>query len=713
MRRSRVLVVAAGLFLAALVVWLRVGWLQLVRHAYYTERADLNQEQRVPLPPVRGQLLDRNGRPLARDLVTYSVSAAPREMRNPHATARDLARALGLEARALERAFAARPRFLWVARRVPPDRGQRVADWGRSGIYIVPETQREYPLGPAMAEILGRTNLDNVGVEGLELQFDQELRGRPGWQTLFRDGRGRTHTLERGMKRNPDDGRSVVLTLDRELQSIVEAHLARAVDTLNAARGFALFLDPRTGEILAAANFPHLPPGRARNWNFTDQFEPGSTYKAVVAGAALEEGVARPDQWFEASATGTALIAPNALFHDVHKQAACTLRDAVRWSSNIVMGRLALLVGSERLYRYSTLLGFGSLTGLSFPGEAGGRLRSPDHWSLRSCPTIAIGHEISVTPLQLALAYAAIANRGTLMQPMIVREIRDAQGGAVRRFSPRLSRRVFSERTARLLCEMLGAVVDSGTARAARVPGLSVAGKTGTAQKYDAAVHTYGRGMYLSSFVGFAPADDPRVVGVVVIDEPRGKQHYGGEVAAPVFREVLLDLRRLPQGPLEDGVTRVAERPPAPAAVTVPDLRMLQRSSVEARLSEFGLRVRFRGQGTRVQSQEPAFGQAVEPGTSVTAWLSAPEDTAEQRLPDLTGMSLRAALRQLTRLKVRAHIEGVGVVARQLPRAGTALPLDCECRLWCAPVMASAVGVDSGASGPDWLATDRSRNGEP
>jgi cell division protein FtsI/penicillin-binding protein 2 len=370
LRKSRVLVVAAGLLLGLLLVWLRAGWLQLMRHAHYTERAEKNQEHRVLLRPVRGELLDRHRRPLARDLLTYTIAAAPREMKNPRATARDLARALRLEPKALERAFATKPRFVTVARKVPPALGQRIARWGRHGIYVSVETQRSYPLGAAAGEIVGRTNIDNEGIEGLELELDQELRGLAGWTTLYRDGWGRSFALERGDRRRPQNGRHAVLTLDLDLQSIVEARLGRAVDTLKAARAFALFLDPRTGEILAAVNVPHPPPGRARNWNFSDQFEPGSTYKIVVAGAALEEGIAEPDQWFEAAADGAAQITPDAVFHDVHKEARYTFRDAVRWSSNIVMGRLALQVGAERLYRYSTALGFGTLTGIGFPGEA-------------------------------------------------------------------------------------------------------------------------------------------------------------------------------------------------------------------------------------------------------------------------------------------------------------------------------------------------------
>jgi cell division protein FtsI/penicillin-binding protein 2 len=696
MRKSRVLMAAAGLFLGLAGLWIRVAWLQIVEHAHYEARAERNQEQRVLVPPVRGNLLDRHGKPLARDLLTCSISAAPREMTDPGHTARDLARVLDMDAQKLARAFTARPRFLWVARRVSPTLGEEISGWKRRGVFVSIERRRDYPLGNAAAEVLGRTNVDNVGVEGLELQFDDQLRGAAGWETLFRDGRGRTLQLERGLKRSPENGRHVVLTIDSDLQAILESHLARAADTLHAMRAFGLFLDPQTGEILAAANVPHLAEGRARNWIVTDQFEPGSTFKIVVAGASLEEGTARPDQWFEASESGQALMAPGAIFHDVHKAAGYTFRDAVRWSSNIVMGHLGILLGPQRLYRYAVNLGFGGITGLEFPGEASGRLRTPEHWSARSCPTIAIGHELSVTPLQLALAYAAVANGGVLMQPMLVREIRDDDGNVVRRYTPRAARRVFSPTTTRLLNGMLEMVVDSGTAKAARVPGLEIAGKTGTAQKYDAAARTYGRGMYVSSFAGYAPAEEPSLVGVIVIDEPRGKHYYGGEVAAPVFREVMLDLRRLPHGPLAPDITQIAARPPSPAPVMVPDVRLLPPRAAEERLEDVELRAHVVGTGARVLAQQPAAGEQVERGASVTVWLAAPADSTPA-LPDLAGVPVREALRRLTALEVPARIHGQGVVQRQLPVAGTPLPIAGACELWCVPGLVTSPAADARA----------------
>jgi membrane peptidoglycan carboxypeptidase len=383
-------------------------------------------------------------------------------------------------------------------------------------------------------------------------------------------------------------------------------------------------------------------------------------------------------------------VAPGAVFHDIHKEASYTFRNAVRFSSNIVLGRLGLKLGAERLYRYSTALGFGSLTGVDFPGEAAGRLRSPDRWSQRSAPTIAIGHELSITPLQLVLAYASVANGGVMMRPMLVREVREPGGRTIRRYSPQASHRVFSEHTTEQLREMLTAVVDSGTARAARVSGLRVAGKTGTAQKYDAAVGTYGKGLYLSSFVGFAPADGPRLVGVVVIDEPRGRRYYGGEVAAPVFREVLSDLRRVPGAPLESGISQVAVRPPAPAPVTVPDLRLLPPRAAERTLADYHLAAHFIGAGPRALAQDPTPGTAVERGARVSVWLAPPQDSAGARLPNLVGLSVREALRQLGLRQVAPRIVGQGRVVSQDPPAGTPLPVSTPCVLHCQPGLSVA-----------------------
>ncbi len=688
--------VAAGLLAGFALLWLRAGWLQVVMHAHYAARAERNQEHRILIKPARGNLLDRHGRLLARDLQTYSISAAPREMDDPAATARSLARILKLDVRRLQKKFRQRPAYVAVARQVTPEIAEKVEAIKGRGLYLTRETQREYLLGDAAEELIGCTDVDNNGIAGLELQLDDELSGSAGWATMFRDGRGHVMSLPRGLRRNPTDGNSAVLTIDADLQSILETHLARAVDTLQAKHAFGVFIDPRTGEVLASVSVPHEGPGRGRNWAFVDQYEPGSTFKIVVAGAALEDGVVTPNQYIEASETGVARVAPGAVFRDTHREAGYSFFDAVRYSSNIVMGKVAVMVGDEEMYRYATAMGFGSMTGIDFPGEAGGTLRSPARWSARSAPTIAIGYEVSVTALQLALAYGAVANGGVLMTPQLVREVRDVDGRVVRRMTPRASHRVLSQHTSATLLEMLTAVVDSGTAKAARVPGLRIAGKTGTARKYDAQDGGYTQRKYHASFAGIAPADDPVLVGVIVVDEPSGRHYYGGDAAAPVFREVIKDLCRLPDGPLTTDPSRVAVRPPAPAPVTVPDVRLMRPEGVRRELAREGLRARFIGRGPRALAQAPAAGHAVEKGAAITVYLAAPDDSASKVMPDLAGLTIREALRVLSAVGMVPQVSGSGLVARQRPAPGAPLDPHADCMIWCRNGV-SDVDTESGA----------------
>ncbi len=692
MRKSRVLVVAAGLFMILATLWIRAAWIQTVRHGQYEARAQENQQVRKKVLPKRGELRDRKGRVLARDMRVSHVAVYRPQLTDAGRAARELAPLLGIDAKVLKRTLSGDRGYHWLKRDLAPEVGARIRALRIEGIAVEDETRRQYPLGDATLEVLGRTNRDNVGVDGLEYQFDQELGGQTGWVTLVpTGGRSSVQLLLPGAERRAArDGATLQLTIDAELQQIVEHHLAKAVDSLDAVRGFALFMDPWTGEILASACYPHLEAGKAKNWNFTDQYEPGSTFKVVTAGAVIEERLARLDEYFTASTHGRVEIVPGCFIKDSHGRAGYTFFDSMVESSNIVLGKLGVRLGAERLHRYSTSLGFGSLTGLEFPGETAGRLRPVSAWQPRSTPTISIGHELSVTPLQLALAYGAIANGGVLMEPQLMRELRDSDGRVNRRWSPQPSHRVFQPQTTEALRRMLTAVVDSGTATRAGVPSLSVAGKTGTAQKFDPRTKRYGAGMYIGSFAGFAPAEDPRLVGVVVIDEPRAGQYYGGQVAAPVFREIVLDLLRSPSRMLEGKPSAIAARPPAVPEVIAPDLRLLPIREAERRLRDAGLRGDFLGTGPRVLSQSPAAGQPVERGAAVVAHLSAPSDSTGQRLPDLIGLSAREALRLLSSHSVPSSVRGTGLVVRQDPPAGTPLPLKGTCRIECSPVPPTA-----------------------
>ncbi|MGH7725168.1 MAG: peptidoglycan D,D-transpeptidase FtsI family protein, partial [Candidatus Eiseniibacteriota bacterium] len=575
--RRRIFPAAVLVLLAGAAVLLRLGFLQLVRHGHYAARAEVNQQERVAIAPVRGEVRDRDGRLLAQDLRTYSLYAVPRNMKDPSRMARRLARALDLDGEKLAREFKRRRGFCWVVRHRTPDLEQMFADstQGKRGwesVFLQSETRRSYPAGEPLAQLVGGADVDNRGVEGVEYQFDHVLSGRQGWRTVLRDGRSRLIGMPGWAHRNPVDGHSIALTVDADIQSVVCQRLKSAVDSLGATKAIAVVLDPWTGEILAAGSEPQPDEPPYRNQAFTDQFEPGSTFKMVVFAASLEENLVKPTDVFDGEEG--AFNFGGFTIHDTHPYGRITVADAIRVSSNIIAGKLGLKAGNRVLYEYATAFGFGALTGVEFPGEAPGLLRHPARWSGRSLPTIAMGHELSVTALQLGLAYGAIANGGTLMAPQILKSESDPQGRVLQRAEPRPLRRVISPETASKMRGFLQAVVDSGTATRAALGWAPVAGKTGTAQKFDVALHSYKTGRYLASFVGFLPANDPRLVCVVMVDEPK-KGYYGGDVAAPVFRKIMEDLYRLRGGPLAPAPERVRYERPRPRDVVVPGVRML------------------------------------------------------------------------------------------------------------------------------------------
>jgi len=689
--RRRLAPAAVVVLLAGVCVLARLAFLQVLRHGYYTARAEINQQERIQLPPERGEIRDRRGNLLAQDRRTYSLIAVPRNMPDAPRMARRLARALHLDEKKLVAEFQRRPNYCWVVRQQPPELAEMFADSthaknGWTSVFLQGETRRSYPAGEPLAQLVGRADLDNVGVEGLEYQFDSILRGQQGWRTVLQDGRGRQIGMPGWSSKNPVNGHSIALTIDSDIQSVVCERLRAAVDSLGALKAIAVVLDPWTGEILAAASEPQPEEPPFRNEAITDQFEPGSTYKMVVVSAALEEHDATPTTLFDACQG--ACDFGGFVIHDSHPHGVLTLADAVRYSSNIVAAKLGIKIGSRAMYEYSTAYGFGALTGVEFPGEATGLLRHPDRWSARSLPTLAYGHELSVTALQLGLAYSAVANGGTLMAPQLLAAEYDAKGALVNKAEPRPLRRVISGETAATVRTFLQSVVDSGTATRAQLAWAHVGGKTGTAQKYDTALHTYHNGKYLASFVGFLPVEAPRLVCVVMVDEPK-KGYYGGDVAAPVFKKIMEDLYRLRGGPLAPEPAQVVALRPRPVAVLVPSVRALPLNRAREALQDAGFRARVDGNGSRVLTQSPPAGARAERGALVV--LSTVP--ALGGVPNVVGMTVRQALTELTSVAMPAQVVGRGVVVRQDPPAGSLAVKGRSCVLVCEEREALAVAA--------------------
>lgn len=548
--RGRIIAVFLVMGLGFGLVAGRLFYLQVFRAGDLSERAERQQQRIVKLEPKRGTIFDRKGRELAVSLDVDSVYGVPALVEDPAQLAKRLAIILQEDPASIRKRLSNDRRFVWLSRKIDPARAEKIKALGIREVGLITESRRFYPKKDLAGPMLGFTNIDNEGIEGIELAYDRELRGVGGWVLAERDAFGRT-VFPGGpgfQFRLPRPGKDIVLTIDEVIQHIAEKELDRAVRETRAKGGVLIVMVPQTGEILALAvrsssNRPFNPnspknyrPSDWRNRAVTDAFEPGSIFKPILAAAALEEHIVHPLERFDCSA-GKIQVADRVI-NDAKRHGVLTFTDVIAESSNVGTIKVAQKVGKERFFRYITSFGFGRKTGIDLPGEISGLVKDYRLWSGVSLGSIAIGQEIGVTAIQVASAYAAIANNGILMKPYIVREIIDREGREGRRFAPQQAGRAVSAETSAKLAKMLERVVTNGTGQKAKPAGYSAAGKTGTAQKVDPKTGLYSKKEYVSSFVGFTPIKDPSLVILVMIDTPEGTNVWGGSVAAPVFKAV-------------------------------------------------------------------------------------------------------------------------------------------------------------------------------
>jgi cell division protein FtsI (penicillin-binding protein 3) len=533
------------------LVALRLVYLQVYQRAALTVRAERQQERVVKLDPKRGTIYDRMGRELAVSLDVDSVYGVPSGIDNPRAVAQQLSRILREDRRGLEQRLAGNKQFVWLSRKVEPGRAEKIRELGNKEIGLRLEAKRFYPKKALAGPVLGFLGMDNQGLEGLELAYDKALRGVSGWVLAEKDAMGRT-VFPGGsgfQYRLPKPGHDIILTIDEVIQHIAEKELDAALASSRAKGGVCLVMNPQTGEVLALsvrsglngkqAFNPNEPqrskPAEWRNRAVTDAFEPGSIFKPILAAAALEERVVHPLEPIDCSAGKIQLA--DRVIRDAHENGVLTFTDVIADSSNVGTITVALRLGKERFAKYISAFGFGKRTGVDIPGEISGQLKDYHLWSGVSIGSIAIGQEIGVTPIQMASAYCALANGGMLMKPYIVSEIVDA-GGEGKKFQAQTMGRAITGETCAKLNKILQRVVEAGTGQKARPAGYTAAGKTGTAQKIDVRTGKYSQKDYVSSFVGFTPANSPKLVILVMVDTPEGTVHYGGSVAGPVFKAV-------------------------------------------------------------------------------------------------------------------------------------------------------------------------------
>lgn len=541
MNKKRAIILNTAIIFSFFLISLRLVDLMILSHKHLSDRAKLQHIKVEDIQVRRGIIFDRNGRELALNLDLESLYCDPEGLHLDNRSVLRLASAIAKKPEVILAKIPSEGRFAWIERKLEPGTADRVRGLNIKGLGLLPEAKRVYPKGKLASHILGFVGIDNQALEGIELRYDRYLN-KGGGKVLFeRDANGKT--LSSGVDIEAK-GNNVVLTIDEGLQYIVEKEIEKAMVRWKAAAASAIMMDPFTGEILALANRPTYDPnnpGRAnpsdiRNRAITDCYEPGSTFKLVVGIAALEEKIARPDTLFDVSA-GYIEVGGKAI-RDAHKHGILTFEEIIQKSSNVGSVMVGIRLGKERLYKYARLLGFGERTGVDMPGEVSGWIRPPERWSGTSIGAISIGQEVAVTPLQVLRAYSAIANGGFLVRPYVVSKIISPEGKVLVSFENSEKKHIISTRTAEIFKEVLKSVVDEeGTGRSASIEGNKVAGKTGTAQVMDPKTKRYSREKFVSSFVGFVPADNPRLAMVVVIYEPKG-QIYGGMVAAPVFREI-------------------------------------------------------------------------------------------------------------------------------------------------------------------------------
>lgn len=555
--KLRLLILTCFISIVFVVVIARLADIMILNHSFYAQMAKMQQVKIEEMPLKRGFIFDRRGRELAVNLDVESIYCNPSDIpeHERYKVAQKLSTIIGRDVESILTKIKTNSKFVWIERKVSPEIAEKIKKANIKGVGLISETKRFYPKGKLASHILGYVDIDNRGIEGIEKKYDKELIAMNQVKvSYYRDAKG--NLLSKGGLKEIK-GNNVILTIDEGLQFILEKNLEEAVKHWKASYASAIMMDPFTGEILAMANSPSFDPNNPavakanirRNRAITDCYEPGSTFKIIVGVAALEEGLVKPNMKYDCSA-GYIEVGRRRI-KDAQRHGVLTFQEVIQKSSNVGTIKIGLSLGKERLYNYAKKFGFGDKTGIDIIGEVSGWIRPPERWSGVSIGSISIGQEVAVTPLQLIRAYSVIANGGFLVKPYLVSEIQSPEGITIYKAMPQATR-VISENTAEEFKRILTTVTEvGGTAKEASVDGNTVAGKTGTAQKFDPVTKRYSKVNYVSSFVGFLPADKPRIALIVVIHDPRG-HIYGGIVAAPVFRKISNDALSYLEVPRDD-----------------------------------------------------------------------------------------------------------------------------------------------------------------
>lgn len=529
-------------FIALLFVFIfRLALVQIFHSEYLTKLALKQHNVYIELPAQRGTIFDRKLKPLTVNVRSFSLFAVPYEIKDKNKVANTLAEILGLDQKFILGRISSKKHFVWIQRKVSDRIAKEIRELDFDGLFFMKENKRSYPNGSLASHILGFTNIDSVGLEGVELAYNSYLEGKPGYAFFVRDAHQSPLRLENSDKL-PVDGYDVALTVDQVIQYIAENALDEAYRKYHAKGASVVVLDPYTGQVLAMVNRPtfdpgspqHFPTEARRNRAVCDFFEPGSVFKIITASAALEEDRFKEED--KVFCENGAYRVANHTLHDHRPHGWLTFSEVFQVSSNIGVTKIAQQLGLETVHKYAGLFGFGSLLGIELPGETTGMLKPLSSYSKTSIGAVPIGQEVGVTALQLAAAVSVIANGGLYYKPYIIKEIRDKHGEVIEEHAPNYLRKVISLETSQRIKKILEGVIETGTGKLAKSKDYRFAGKTGTAQKINPA-GGYSQTNFYATFIGFAPVENPRLAIAVVVDDPY-PNHFGGVVSAPVFKEI-------------------------------------------------------------------------------------------------------------------------------------------------------------------------------
>lgn len=637
----------------------------------------------IPVQAQRGNILDSEGRVLATNSITYTAAIDPlvpgitREQIDLvcNTLARHTAQSATHYQRLIHNAQRG-SRYIVLGRNLNGDAHEALRLLSVRGLILEEQYRRRYNFESLASHVVGHVNHEFTGIMGLESYYNGVLSGKDGQQQVRKDRNNRIYAYVGAPRKRPEQGHTLQTTINAQIQAIVEEELRAGIERSRAVKGTAIVINPKTGAIVAMANYPDFNPNNPgsdaaenrRNNAVSDMIEPGSTFKLVTAVAAIEQKVVALDEIFETPENGRQLI-HGQWMRDHDPLGTLNFRQVIEKSSNIATAEVAMRLKPDTFYQYARNLGFGTATSIDLPSEENGRLRKPFEWSLVTLPWMSVGYEVQVTPLQMAMAYAALANGGDLMRPYIVEKIIDENGRTVKETRPHVLRQAIHPKTIETLMPVFeGVISDSGTAQYASIAGIPIAGKTGTAQKY---IDGRYRTRYRASFVGFYPTDDPRYVCLILLDEPK-TSIYGGYVAGPVFRNIS---RRIIG--LDHELHRSINRDQEPVYWTeVPSLKGLTLAEATVMLENRNIDFDIDGRGTRVTRQEPDPGTRIENGDKVVVALEITEPgeslntETHSLIPDVRGMSMRQAIQLLHENGYQVQRTGSGTVYAQFPLAG-------------------------------------------